>query len=364
MGFLQNLGDKFFSNKFPMVGVDISDTSIELVMLQAGLGKSKIKEIYRLEIEPGLIVNGRISDLSKVAIILQAAFKKGDFKNNSCLLSLPDKETYFLNLSGNDLATQLYSLAQESLPVDLGQCYYDYLMINETEAFFVAAPKDIIRQYLELFKLANLDLQVIDFESACLARALTSQKELQEPTFIIDLGAKSTDIVLADQQGFLDQVNFAIGGYFISEKIAENLKQDFVAAEKNKLEKGTKIEGLNLAEILTEMYQPVFAEIKKMSAENDVKIKKLAKNIILAGGTSRLNGLLEIFKKSLPDYQIEVGNLENKIDFDGKELGVDEILYANVLGLALRGLNTDILNKGINLIKNLSRETGSATGGK
>jgi type IV pilus assembly protein PilM len=298
-----------------------------------------------------MITNGRISDVSIVAIILQAAFKKGNFKNNSCLLSLPDKETYFLNLAGNDLATQLYSLAQESLPVDLGQCYYDSQMINEGEVFFVAAPKDIISQYLELFKLANLNLEVIDFESACLARALTSQQELLEPAFIIDLGAKSTDIVLADQQGFLDQVNFAIGGYFISEKIADNLKQDFVLAEKNKLEKGIKIAGLDLEAILTAMYQPVFAEIKKMSAENEIKTKKLAKNIILAGGTSRLNGLLEIFRKNLPEYQIQLGNIENKIDFNDEKLGADQILYANVIGLALRGINSSTLDTGINLIK-------------
>jgi type IV pilus assembly protein PilM len=354
MAFFQNLGEKFFSSKFPMIGVDISDASIEFVQLQAGLGKTKIKANYRLEIEPGLISKGRISDLGKVAIILEAAFKKSNFKNNSCLLSLPDKETFFLNLQGENLETEIYSLAQENLPIDLGQCYYDYILVNEKQAFFVAAPKDIIKQYIELFKLANLNLEVVDFESACLARALIEQKELKDPTFIIDLGAKSTDIVLANQQGFLDQVNFAIGGYFISEKIAESLGRDFDAAEKIKMEQGIKIEGLDLGVILTEMYAPVFAEIKKMSSENEAKVNKVARNIILAGGTSRLKGLLEIFRNNLPDYQIELGNLENKIDFDDKEIGHDQILYANVIGLALRGQNSEALYKGINLIKNLT----------
>ena len=355
MSFFQRLGDQFFSSKFPLVGVDISDTSIEFVQLQSGLGKPKIKANYRLEIEPGLITNGRISDISKAAILLQAGFKKGIFKNNSCLLSLPDKETYFLNLQGDNLETEIYSLAQENLPIDLGQCYYDYLMINAKEAFFVAAPKEIIKQYLDLFKLANLDLEVMDFESACLARALIEQKELNQPVFLIDLGAKSTDIVLVDKQGFSDQTNFAIGGYFLSQKIADNLHKDFDLAEKIKLEKGVKIEGLNLEAILTEMYAPAFSELKKMSAKYETKTEKQVKSIILAGGTSRLKGLLEVFRKNLPDYQIELGNLEKKIDFTDKELGADQILYANVLGLALRGLNNDALNKGINLIKNLSR---------
>jgi type IV pilus assembly protein PilM len=354
MGFFQNLGDKFFSNKFPMIGVDISDASIEFVQLQSGIGKPKIKAYYRLIIEPGLIANGRITDISKAAIILEAAFKKVNFKNNSCLLSLPDKETYFVNLKGKDLETQLYSLAQENLPVDLGQCYYDYSLNNNEEAFFVAAPKEIIKQYAELFKMANLNLEVIDFESACLARALTEQRELKEPTLIIDLGAKSTDIVLVDDQGYQDQTNFAVGGYFLSQKIADTLKRGFDLAEKIKMEKGIKIEGLDLEAILSEMYAPAFAEIKKMTAEYKSKTDKQVKSIILAGGTSSLKGLVEVFKKNLPEYQIESGSLDKKIDFDDAKLKSEQILYANVLGLALRGLNNESLTKGINLIKNLT----------
>lgn len=355
MSFFQNLGDKFFNNKFPMIGVDISDTSIEFVQLQSGLGKPKIKSNYRLVLEPGLITNGRISDISKVAVILQAAFKREEFKNNYCLLSLPDKETYFLNLQGDNLETEIYSLAQENLPIDLGQCYYDYEITIEKKAFFVAAPKDIIKQYRDLFQLANLSLEVIDFESACLTRALTEQKQLKEAVFIVDLGAKSTDIVLVDQQGYQDQTNFALGGYFLSQKIADTLHQDFELAEKIKLEKGIKIEGLDLETILAEMYAPVWVEIKKMSAEYEAKAKQPVKSIILAGGTSRLKGLVEVFKKHLPDFSIEVGDLEKKIDFNDTKFGSDQILYANVLGLALRGLNNESLNKGINLIKNLSR---------
>jgi len=354
MGIFQKLGECFFSHKFPMVGVDISDTSIELIQLQASLGKPKIKVNSRLELEPGLIINGRISDAGNLAVILKAAFKKETFKSNYCLLSLPDKETYFLSIKAKDLDTEIYSQAQENLPIDLQQCYYDYIKTSNESAFFAAAPKQIIKQYLDVFKLAELNLQVVDFESACLARTLITLEEMKEPTFIIDLGAKSTDIILVDWQGFNDQINFALGGYFISQKIADNLRQDFDQAEKIKLEKGIKIQGLDLEAIITEMYQPVFAEINKMSSkyETEKNIKPI--KIILAGGTCLLKGLVDIFKKNLPGYDINLGNLEKKIDFKDKSLGKEQILYANVIGLALRGINDKSLNQGINLIKNFS----------
>jgi type IV pilus assembly protein PilM len=354
MSIFKQLGDKFFSSKFPMVGVDISDTSIEFVQLQTGLGKPKIKANYRLELEPGLVTNGRISDLSKVAMILKAAFKKEMFKTNFCLLSLPDKETFFVNIKGENLDTEIYSLAQENLPIDLGQCYYDYVMVDENEAFFVAAPKEIIKQYQSLFNLADLNLAVIDFESACLMRALITPKELKQPTFIIDLGAKSTDIILVDSHGFRDQVNFAVGGYFLSQKVADHLKQDFALAEKIKVEQGIKIEGLDLESILNEMFAPIMAEIKKMSAEYEEQTGQIARHVILAGGTSMLKGINEIFIKNLPGYQLAKGDLAKKIEFGDQELEKDKILYGNVIGLALRGVNSDSLNQGINLIKNLN----------
>jgi len=355
MSFIKKLGEKFFSNKFPMIGIDISDTSIEFMQLTSGLGRPKIKANFRLELEPGLINNGRISDINKLAEILQAAFNKESFKSHSCLLSLPDKETYFLNLKGQNLAEEITRLAQENLPVDLSQCYYDYLMINDNEAFFVAATKEIIKQYINLFELANLKLEVIDFESACLARALLKQKELKQPVFIIDLGAKSTDVILLDQRGFKDQTNFAIGGYFLSQKIAESLQKDFALAEKIKVEKGIKIEGLDLEPILTEMLAPLITEIKKMSSEYETEDQLKANTIILAGGSSLLKGIKEVLMKNLSGYQISLGNLEEKIDFADNGMGNDKILYGNVIGLALRGLNSDSLSKGINLIKNLSR---------
>lgn len=354
MGLFKKIGEKFFSSKFPMVGVDISDSSIEFIQLQSGLGKTKIKSNYRLELAPGLVTNGRIADLSQMAMILKAAFKKGDFHSDYCLLSLPDKETYFLNLKGENLQTEVYSLAQENLPVDLGQCYYDFLQINETEVFFVAAPKDIIKQYQEVFRLAELNLEVIDFESACLARALTDFKELNQPKFIIDLGAKSTDIILIDNKGFRDQVNFAVGGQVLSEKIAEKMKIDFAEADKIKIDQGLIDDKYELSQEFELMMLPVFAEIKKIADEYEQQHKKIVNTIVLSGGTSKLKGINEIFVKNLPGFQYAKGDLDKKIDFDDLDLAAEKILYSNVIGLALRGLNSTSLDKGINLIKNLN----------
>ena len=47
-------------SKFPAVGVDISDSSIEFIQLKIGAKKPQIKTLYRQVIQAGLVENGKI----------------------------------------------------------------------------------------------------------------------------------------------------------------------------------------------------------------------------------------------------------------------------------------------------------------
>ncbi|MCX6740703.1 MAG: pilus assembly protein PilM [Candidatus Parcubacteria bacterium] len=354
MGILNSISKKF-NNKFPLVGVDISDLSIEFFQLQSGNGKKSIKASSRLELPAGLIIEGQIKDKKKVAELLKSGFDKGGFSSKFCLLSIPDKNAFFIVLNSDDDigVTQIYSMAQESLPIELGQYYYDFIFNSPKEVLFIAAQKDIIRQYLDIFTLAELSLEAIDFESACLVRALLDQQTLAEPVFIVDLGGKSSDIILADKQGIRDQVNFAIGGFVLSEKIAEALGIDFNAAEERKKGGDLVLKGADLNQVIEQVFGQAIEEIKQMAAEYKDKKGVQPRKIILVGGTSLLKEIEKYFSDNLPDYKFADSDLNNKIDFKDKIAMINN-LYANVIGLAIRGQNIETLNQGINLIKNLN----------
>jgi len=361
MSILKQIRKKIFNNKFPMVGIDISDNSIEFLQLKAGLDKPQIKSSFRQVLKAGLIKNGEIIEPAKLAEILKQAFNSSqpEFSSNNCLLSLPDKQTYFLPLhfkaGVNNLADKIKESAQEKLPVDLTSSYFDYLPTHQDklgqEVFFAAADKEVIEQYQELFVKAGLDLAAIDFESACLARALLSGDDLQKPVLIVDLGAVSTDIVLHDQHGFRDQMNLVFGGYKINKKIEEILNLDFKEAEQLKKKEGLFIKQNNLDKILADGFNDLFDEIKQIKFSYENKTGQKVEKLILAGGTSLLLGLPELFSQNMPGLKIAMGNPTQKIDFYAKTLKNDKILYSNVIGLALRGLSKESLDQGINLIK-------------
>jgi type IV pilus assembly protein PilM len=348
-------------SKFPAVGVDISDSSIEFIQLKIGAKKPQIKTLYRQVIQAGLVENGKIVEFEKIVKILKDAFNQASpkFSSSYCLLSLPDKLTYFAILEIEKLKENwqddIYNLAQEKLPVNLADFYYDYLTIEDkpgkAEVFFVAAEKERINQYVGLFEAADLNLALVDFESACLARSLLNSDDLINPVFIVDLGAVSTDIIVHDKHGFRDQTNVAFGGYLLTKKIAEILKIETKEAEALKRQKGLFLKQNNLNYILAESFNNIFEEINKMKNAYENKIGQKLKKIILAGGTSLLPGLKELFGQKMPDLIVELGDPTNKINFLPALLKDDKILYSNAIGLALRGLNKESLENGINLIK-------------
>ena len=366
MSFLSKIKEKLFNAKFPMVGVDISDNSIELLQLKSGGGIPRIKSSFRQDIEAGLIKNGEIIELEKLAAILKQTFSSAQPRLSSthCLLSLPDKNTYFLSLqlkiNGSSLETKIQSLAQEKLPVDLACCYFNYLLTEvdkqNREVFFAAAEKKTIAQFEELFAKAGLNLAVIEFESASLARALLDDNDSKKPAFIVDLGAVSTDIVLHDEHGFRDQINLPFGGYKLAKTIAETLKLEFGKAEELKKKEGLLLKQDGLGKILSADFNGLFEEIKQIRVNYESRTGNKVEKLILAGGTSLLPGLLELFSQSLPDLKIEKGDPTKKIKFStevsNRLLKNDIILYSNVIGLALRGLKRESIDQGINLVIN------------
>lgn len=354
MTFLSQLKDKLLGSKFPLVAVDISDSSIELLQLSGKTSKPEVYTAYRQEIEPGLIKQGLISDKVKLTEVLRhcLAQVKPRFSSTACMLSLPDQDTYFLSLKGKDpqsFPQQIYNKAQENLPVELSECFYDYFLINELEAFFVAANKKVILDYLEVFQAAGLSLETVDFETACLARSLVDQKTLSGGVFILDLGAQSSDLTFVEKNNFKDQVSLPVGGYAITQKLCEKINKDFLAAEKFKMAKG--LADPKIKEIVAEVYQPVIAEILKMSVNYEAVVKKEDKKIILAGGASLMPEIINFFSSSLPGFDVKIGRVDLKVDFSKEHSVKNNIIYANALGLALRGLNNDSLAEGINLLK-------------
>lgn len=346
-----------FSNS-GLIAVDLSDNSIEMLELQQTSKTPKIKACARREIPGNLIKAGKIINFNRLASELSGNFKNGKFKHNNCVLAVPDQSVYFTIFKSDkvnkNIKKEILEKAQEQLPIDIKNIYYDFMYKANDEIFFAAVDKNIIEQYIKLFKKAGLNLKSIDIESLCLERCVAGTEPVKNPIVICDIGARTTDIILVDQYGVHNQISLPYAGNKITKTIASALNISKTQAEEIKKEQGLTIEKRNIDNEIKKILDDIIKTIAKVKNNYYRKNNKKIEKIYLAGGTSILKGLIKYFESKLPNTKIEFTNPEPRIDMCGHQFPVNKVLCCNVIGLSLRGLAKKQLKSKINLLKNIN----------
>ncbi len=248
----------------------------------------------------------------------------------------------------------------KTIPWRLEEVYAD--KINNLQ---IAAPKEIVGQYIEVIKLAGLELVAVDIESISLSRALISKKpEMKDGAsiIIIDIGARTTNLSIFSDGGVLqNSITVPIAGDNFTRAIGDKLKIKTEEAEMLKRKFGFDASDSDnkILSILQSSFQPIVKELKEAINYYENNRGEKIEEIILAGGSAFLPKIDEYLAVNL-ERKVTIGNPLEQISarggsaFGGKGGHLTDgkylpILFANVIGLALRGKGGDI-SKGINLL--------------
>jgi type IV pilus assembly protein PilM len=182
----------------------------------------------------------------------------------------------------------------------------------------------------------------IEINLSAVARAVVSNKDMNETVLIVDLGRKSTSAAIFDKYIRVTG-SILTGGDNLTQKIANVLKIDKTEAENLKLKKDDK-EAIKVREAIDTELTEITREIDRMIKYYYEKINKenTVTKILLCGGTASLPGLAEYFTEKL-DIPAIVGNPWSNISvYPIKPVPKDEApLYTNAIGLALVGLEDE-----------------------
>lgn len=344
----------------PAFGLDISDYSIELISLKGSFSHPRLLAMGRNILEPGVVENGKIVNkeiLKKSLSDLIKAPKFGKIKTNKFIFALPESRTFILvfelpkDLKKKGQLEFLKTKMADTLPFKIEELYFDFKIINKKEVLLVAAFRDIIDDYLEIFKSLKLQLLAIDIESLSLGRSLIPDPN--KTVFIADIGARTTNFSIFDEENLRFSSTLEIAGNKFTEALTENLRIPLEEAENLKKKGGEKI-----FSILKEEIQPIISEIKNIEKYFQEKENKKIERIILAGGSAVLPNLSDYFQKELgktviigdPWLKINIDILKRK-EYFKEALEINPILYSTCIGSALRGLMRNPKEAGINLLK-------------
>ena len=350
-------------------GLDISDFSIEFVSLTGSFEKPRLLAMGRILLEPNIVEDGKILNketLRKKLEDLIRSPKFGKLKTNKFVFSLPESRI-FVNLCQipNTLKKKeeldfIKSEACQILPASFSELYFDFEIIRKKdlrEALLVAAPKNIVNDYLEVFRNLKLQPIALEIESLSLGRSLI--QDSPEPVLIVDVGARTTNFSIFDSGRLRFSYTIDVAGNKFTISLADGLGISLSEAESLKKRKGLD-PGAKRGKsflILQRDIQVIVLEIRNIEEYFQKKEKKEIKKIVLAGGSAMLPFLPQYLEDNLakpvviadPWSKINIDILKKKEYFE-KALEINPALYSTCIGSAMRGLLKNPRKTGINLV--------------
>lgn len=248
-----------FSGAF---GLDIGDLSIKLMQLVPhyrfnGQTNFSIKEMRRVALPPGYIVNGELQQPEMVRKkILHILGKEGDafkpIKVPWVVACLPEPKTFIkmihvdlpcAELTEEDIAYQL----KKHLPFNVEDTYFDWQKITPacesagvSKVLIAAVPKVIADSYTYLLESAGLTPLALEVEAITLMRVMITANKIYtgEARAILDLGATRSSLIIYDQDSVQFSTSLDFSGELLTTAIMQELKVDYRRAEELKIKNG------------------------------------------------------------------------------------------------------------------------------
>ena len=358
--------NKFFLRFFPppkilmasSFGLDISDESVKFIELIHSKGGIKTGRYGERIIPPGVIESGKIKDSKKMEEILSTLRKEEGVR--SVRVSLPEEQVYLFELrlekAGLKSVKEGIELAlEEHVPIKAEEAIFDYDLIKEDEHSLevqvATIPKNIIENYLLIFKHSELQVQSFELEAQALARAVIKRGD-KETYMLVDFGKKRTGIFIVSLGIVMFTSTLDMGGVILNDVIQKSFKINAEEAEKMKQQYGLERNSPNkdLFAVLLNSVSILRDEIAKhflywnTHKDEEGKNNPPIKKIILSGGDSNLIGLADYISVSMKS-PVDMANVwVNIVDTENyvPEMSLRQALaFSTALGLALGDFNHD-----------------------
>lgn len=309
---LISLGSLFRRQPPPLLGIDISASSIKLVEL--GHDKAGGWVLERCAIEPlerGWITDGNIEKFDEVAEALKRVVKKSGSRTRNVALALPSSAVITKKivlpggLSDEELAAQVEIEANQYIPFSLDEVSLDFCVIGpskssgtDVEVLLAASRREKVQDREGLAEAAGLKPMVVDVEShasrlaAGRLVALLPNQGQDAIVALFEVGALTTSMQVLRNEEVLYDRDQTFGGAQLTQQIVRQYGFSQTEAEAKKRSGDLPDDYLdvvlkpfvdNLAQEIGRALQFFFTSTPYNRADH----------ILLAGGSASLAGLAE-----------------------------------------------------------------------
>ncbi len=357
-----SLGSLFSRQPAPLLGLDISSSSVKLVELGQDKSGNLVLEHCAIEpLERGWITDGSIEKFDEVADAVRRLVKKSGTKTRNVAMALPPSAVISKKillpggLSDQELEIQVEMEANQYIPFPLDEVSLDFCIVGpsstavgDIEVLIAASRREKVQDIQGLAEAAGLKPVIVDVESYA-SRLATSRlienlpnKGVDNIVALFELGALTTSMQVIRNDEVLYDRDQAFGGAQLTQLIVRQYGFSLDEAESKK-RSGELPEDYD-ASVLSPFVESMVQEIGRAlqffftsTPHNKVDY------VLLAGGSAALPGLTAAVTK----HTTFTCTLVNP--FEGMEMGNGVRMkamtreapsYLTSCGLALRRFMT------------------------
>ncbi|HKJ94451.1 MAG TPA: pilus assembly protein PilM [Gammaproteobacteria bacterium] len=299
----------------PLLGVDISSTSVKLIELRRHDGRYRV-ESYAVEpLPPNSVVEKNIANLEAVSSTIKAAVKRSQTKLREAAVAVPGSAAISrtLTLDGSfseeEMEDQIGLQADQYIPYPLEEVNLDFQVIgpaasggNDVEVLLVASRSENVEIRVDALESAGLATRIVDVESY----ALESAFQLIAPDLpggdeqtvaVIDVGATMTTLSVFEEGRIVYTRDQLFGGRQLTEEIMRRFGLSFEEAGRAKRQGGLpdNYEEEVLAPFRDSMAQQVSRSLQFFfgASQHDS-----VDHIVVAGGCASIPGAAELIEET------------------------------------------------------------------
>jgi len=315
------------------LGVDIGTSGLKVVELSNEKGRAKAMTYGYSERQPGQPVFSPFDDPKGTGERLAELCKKAGVKGTKVMAALPLPSVFSTIVSvpkrkhEKEMQPLVDAQVSKLTPMPLSEMvtsttYIDGIKgvkgieavkgaeekIRSTDhvrVLVTGAAKSLVQKYIEIFKVAKLELTALDTESFAMVRSLIGKDK--SPIAILDIGGASTSITIVEKGVPVLTRSIGIAGNNVTRRIMDQMSIPEAEAEQIKHDLMTVVGAApggvgGLPAVLDAVMQPLLTEIRyafQMYAGMELCEYKKVEKIVVTGGSSHLPKIVEFLKESL-----------------------------------------------------------------
>lgn len=359
------------SRKKPLIGLDIGSHSIKLAEIVHSRRGRALQNFGMIHTPSGAVVEGSVRDQEGLVSAIKALYKNLRVKNSNVAVSLSGysviaKKITLEKMEESRIEAAIHEEAEKYIPYDINEVNLDYAVLDavgpapgqgqdgvspsdlkQMDVLLVAAKRDIINEYVELVRAADLNPGVLDVDIFALQNA--AEISLNDPPnsyAIINLGAAELEINVVSAGISTFSRDSSYGGAQITDAIRSEFNIDLTEAEQMKLGGGEldASQEEKLAKIVTREVSAWVKEIKRaLDFVAGTRAGDPIEKIIVSGGSCNITGLQK-YLGTEAGIPVETLNPFRNLVIDYRRFDVDYLdqmaLQAGVaVGLSLRSID-------------------------